>query len=114
MSSRSKTMVDYVGRNLGQYEVLSMIGKGGMATVYKARQASMERDVAIKVISGDLAGDANFIARFEREPRVIPKLPHPHILPAYDFGRQDAALFMVMRLVERRSLDQLLVPSGLT
>ncbi|HLY24822.1 MAG TPA: protein kinase [Aggregatilineales bacterium] len=105
--------MDYIGKTLGQYEVLSLIGKGGMATVYSAWQASMERDVAIKVISGDLAGNANFIARFEREARVIARLQHPHILPVYDFGRQDDVLFLVMRLVEGGSLDQRLHKAAL-
>src|SRR5262245_50639057 len=99
-------MSDLAGKNLGQYEIVSLLGQGGMATVYKAHQPSMDRDVAIKVISGQLAGDPNFVSRFEREARLIAKLQHPHILPVYDFGRENDMLFLVMRLVEGGSLDE--------
>src|SRR5215475_13698891 len=99
-------MSDLTGKHLGQYEILSRLGQGGMAIVYKASQPSMDREVAIKVISGQLAVDANFVGRFEREARLIAKLQHPHILPVYDFGREDNLLFLVMRLVEGGSLDE--------
>src|SRR5690242_16906568 len=99
-------MSDLAGKHLGQYEIISLLGQGGMAMVYKASQPSMDREVAVKVISGQLAGDPNFISRFEREARLIAKLQHPHILPVYDFGREDNVLFLVMRLVEGGSLDQ--------
>src|SRR5262245_28891158 len=99
-------MSDLAGKHLGQYEIVSLLGQGGMATVYKARQPSMDRDVAIKVIGSQLTGDPNFVNRFEREGRVIAKLQHPHILPVYDFGREENLLFLVMRLVEGGSLDQ--------
>src|SRR5450432_530144 len=98
-------MSDLVGKSLDQYEILSLLGKGGMATVYRSRQPSMDREVAIKVISGQIADDPTFIARFEREARLIAKLQHPHILPVYDFGRQEGILYLVMRLVEGGSLD---------
>src|ERR1700730_4335595 len=71
-------MSDLSGRRLGQYEILEAIGQGGMASVYKARQESMDRDVAIKVIIAQLADNADFITRFEREARLIAKLQHPH------------------------------------
>jgi serine/threonine protein kinase len=99
-------MSDMLGKTLGQYELLSIIGTGGMAVVYKARQESMDRDVAIKVIGGQLAENADFITRFEREARLIAKLQHPHILPVYDFGRDSGRLYMVMRLVDGGSLDE--------
>src|SRR5260221_12737195 len=97
-------MSDLVGKSLDQYQLLSLLGRGGMAAVYRSHQPSMDRDVAIKVISGQLADDPTFIARFEREARVIAKLQHPHILPVYDFGRQEGVLYLVMRLVEGGSL----------
>ncbi|MBN1679484.1 MAG: serine/threonine protein kinase, partial [Anaerolineae bacterium] len=92
-------MSELSGKQLGQYELLNIIGKGGMATVYRAYQPSMDRDVAIKVMSPDLAEDPEFIARFEREGQIIAKLQHPHILPVYDFGRSDGLAYLVMRLV---------------
>src|SRR5258708_14720128 len=99
-------MSDLAGKHLAQYEILSVLGQGGMAIVYKAHQPSMDRDVAIKVISGQLAGDPSFVSRFEREARLIAKLQHPHILPVYDFGRDENVLYLVMRLVEGGALDQ--------
>ncbi len=99
-------MSDLAGKHLAQYEILSLLGQGGMAIVYKAHQPSMDRDVAIKVISGQLAGDPSFVSRFEREARLIAKLQHPHILPVYDFGRDENVLYLVMRLVEGGALDQ--------
>src|SRR5579859_1811110 len=99
-------MTDLNGRRLGQYEIVSLLGKGGMAIVYKARQSSMDRDVAIKVISNELGENPDFVARFEREVRLIARLQHPHILPVYDFGREGSMLYLVMRLVEGGSLDQ--------
>src|SRR5438552_3498134 len=106
-------MADLVGRRLGQYEILNMLGKGGMAVVYRARQASMDRDVAVKVIGGDLAENPDFVARFEREGKLIARLKHPHILPVYDFGRDEDLLFLVMELVEGGSLDQKLRNSAM-
>ncbi len=98
-------MTDFSGKQLGQYSVVGVIGQGGMATVYRAHQETMDRDVAIKVITGQLASNPSFIARFERETRLIAKLQHPHILPVYDFGRDGEQVYLVMRLVEGGSLD---------
>ena len=69
-----------IGRRLGQYEILSKIGAGGMATVYRARQTSVDRDVACKVIRTELTEDASFTERFAREARTIASLSHLHIL----------------------------------
>src|SRR5258708_36154035 len=99
-------MANLIGSHLGQYEVLELLGQGGMATVYKARQPSMDRFVAIKVISGNLSDNPEFIARFEREARLIARLQHAHILPVYDYGRDNETLYLVMRLVDGGSLDQ--------
>jgi eukaryotic-like serine/threonine-protein kinase len=98
-------MTDFIGTRLGQYEVTGMIGRGGMATVYKAKQLSMDRDVAIKVIGAQLVDDPGFVARFEHEARLIARLQHVHILPVYDFGREGDLLYLAMRLVDGGSLD---------
>lgn len=97
-------MNDLSGITLGQYQLLEIIGKGGMSTVYRAHQPSMDREVAVKVLSGELAADPEFMARFEREARIIAQLQHPHILTVYDFGRQDGLAYLVMRLVQGGSL----------
>ncbi|MEW6577738.1 MAG: protein kinase [Chloroflexota bacterium] len=93
-----------ISQTLGNYEIVSKLGKGGMATVYRARQVTMQRDVAIKVMSADLAADPEFVARFEREAHVIARLEHPRILPVHDFGHEGELFYLVMRLIEGESL----------
>ena len=93
-----------ISQTLGPYEIVSKLGKGGMATVYRARQVTMQRDVAVKVMSADLAADPEFVARFEREAHVIARLEHPRILPVHDFGHEGELFYLVMRLIEGESL----------
>jgi serine/threonine protein kinase len=93
------------GKKLGSYELGDLIGRGGMAAVYRAFQPSTNRYVAIKLIAANLAGSESFITRFEREARVAATLEHPNILPVYDFGREGDTLFLVMRLVEAGTLE---------
>ncbi len=97
-------MQDLSGTTIGQYELRSILGKGGMATIYRAYQPSMEREVAIKLLSPDLSDETEFIARFEREARIIAGLQHPNILPVFDFGREGRYVYLVMRLVEGGTL----------
>jgi len=97
-----------IGQHLGQYEITEMLGRGGMATVYKAHQASIGRDVAIKVLSGQHLLDEQFIERFQLEAKTIGSLQHPHILPLYDYGQQDDLLYLVMAFVDGGSLEDLL------
>lgn len=101
-------MQDYVGKTLGQYEIKAEVGHGGMAVVYRGYQASLNRSVAVKVLSSELARDADFRARFQREAVAVAQLAHPNILPVYDFG-QDAdtgALYFVTQFVDGGSLAQ--------
>ncbi|HML24035.1 MAG TPA: protein kinase [Aggregatilinea sp.] len=93
-------MSDLSGTHVGQYELLEVMGKGGMATVYRAYQPSMHREVAIKIIAPGLASDPEFMTRFEREAQIIARLQHPHILPVYDFGREEDKAYLVMRLMD--------------
>ncbi|MBN1200254.1 MAG: protein kinase [Anaerolineae bacterium] len=99
-------MANLSGTELGPYTLHEVIGQGGMATVYRAYQPSMDRDVAIKIIASDLAADPEFMERFEREAQIIARLQHPHILPVYDFGHQDDLTYLVMRLVTSGSLER--------
>lgn len=92
------------GQMLGPYRIISQIGQGGMATVYKAYQPSMDRHVAIKVLPSQLAESAEFIERFQREARIIAHLEHPHILPVFDFGESDGITYFVMRFLEGGTL----------
>ncbi|MFQ3535430.1 MAG: serine/threonine protein kinase [Aggregatilineales bacterium] len=105
-------MDSLIGQRLGQYEIVAKLGAGGMATVYRARQASVDRDVAIKVIRVDLMSDENFVARFRNEARLIASLQHLHILKIFDYGNQDNILYIVMELLEGGSLSRLLRKEG--
>lgn len=105
-------MDSLIGQRLGQYEIVAKLGAGGMATVYRARQASVERDVAVKVIRTDLMEDENFVARFRNEARLIASLQHLHILKVFDYGNQDNILYLVMELLEGGSLSRLLRQGG--
>lgn len=86
-----------IGKHLGGYQILEPIGQGGMATVYKAMQAAMNRTVAVKVLSSPMAGNATFLARFKQEAQMIASLEHPHILPVFDLGEQDGIVYIAMR-----------------
>jgi serine/threonine-protein kinase len=95
---------DLIGKQLGQYEIIDELGRGGMATVYRARQPSINRMVAIKVLPRHFLHDPSFIERFKREVDVISRLEHPHILPIYDFGETDGVPFIAMRFLGGGSL----------
>jgi serine/threonine protein kinase len=97
-----------IGKNISQYRIEEQIGQGGMATVYKAYQSSINRHVAIKILPSQYAQDPNFVKRFEQEARAIAALEHPHILPVYDFGTQDGLTYMVMRYVRGGTLGNLM------
>jgi len=102
-----------LSRTIGNYQIVDRLGKGGMATVYRARQVNMQRDVAIKIMSADLAQDPQFVARFEREAQVIAHLEHPRILPVHDFGHEGELFYLVMRLIEGDTLYQRLLDDAL-
>lgn len=97
-----------LGETIGSYKILEEIGKGGMATVYRARQASVDRDVAIKAIRRSIANDPEAVQRFQREARLIARLEHPHILPIYDFDGAHDPPYLVMRLLESGSLEEVM------
>jgi serine/threonine-protein kinase len=101
-------MADLTGRQIGQYEILGRIGAGGMATVYRARQMNVGRDVAIKVIESRYADDPQFIQRFRREAQTIAALNHPHILKLFDFGEVEGLIYLVMELQSGGSLAELI------
>ena len=77
-------MEELIGQTLGQYRIVERLGTGGMATVFKAFQPSLERYVAIKVLPPYYAHEPGFAQRFVREAKAVAQLEHPHILPVYD------------------------------
>jgi len=92
------------GTKIGSYEIASLLGTGGMGEVYRARDAKLGRDVAIKVLPASLARDAERMARFEREAKVLASLNHPNIAAIYGFEDSDGARALVMELVEGPTL----------
>lgn len=105
-------MTNLIGRQLGQYQITGYIGayqaELGLAAVYTARQTSIGRDVAIKVVESRQAADPNFVRRFEREARTIATLNHPHIVKLFDFGQQDELLYLVMEYQAGGELNDLI------
>jgi len=96
------------GRMFGGYELMSKLGQGGMGEVYKARQISLDRVVAIKILSKALYDNDEFIKRFEREAKAIARITHPNIVGVYDFGKIDGLRFMVNEFVDGSSLAKLI------
>lgn len=106
-------MEQFIGKQLGNYDILELVGKGGMAAVYKAHQPSFNRSVAIKVMSAAYGNDDQFVQRFKNEAHLIAQLEHAHILPVYDFGEQDGVLFIVMRLLSAGTLGDRIPEGGM-
>jgi serine/threonine protein kinase len=105
---------DLIGQSLGPYQIVEQIGAGGMGTVYKAYQPSMDRHVAVKVLPDNLARDPQFIKRFQREAKAIAKLEQAHILPAHDYGEQGGIVYIIMRYVGGGTLrDRIVQAEGL-
>jgi eukaryotic-like serine/threonine-protein kinase len=94
------------GTRLGPYEVIGPIGAGGMGEVYRARDAKLNRFVAIKVLHGQFAADPDRLVRFEREAQAIAALSHPGILAIHDFGSANGVTYAVMELLEGSTLRQ--------
>lgn len=96
----------FIGQTLdGRYQIIEMLGRGGMAVVYRAIQPAMDREVAIKVILPEVASGEEFIQRFKNEARIVARLEHPHILPVYDYGEFQGQAYLVMRLLEAGDLQ---------
>ena len=92
------------GSRIGPYEVVAWLGAGGMGVVYRARDARLGRDVAIKLIPLALASDESRVNRFEQEARATGQLSHPNILAVYDVGIHAGAPYIVSELLEGESL----------
>lgn len=105
-------MADLTGTTLGAYHIVERIGRGGMAAVYRAYHAAMDRHVALKVLSADFADHPGFRARFEREARVVANLQHPHILPVFDYDQDQEVSYLVMPYIATGTLKDHLKREG--
>ena len=91
-----------------RYQIIKSIGEGGMANVYLAYDTILDRDVAVKVLRGDLADDEKFVRRFQREALNASSLSHPNIVEVYDVGDDNGQYFIVMEYIEGKNLKDLL------
>ena len=96
-----------------RYQIIRLIGEGGMANVYLAHDTILDRDVAVKILRGDLADDEKFVRRFQREAIAASSLNHPNIVEMYDVGEDDGKYFIVMEYIEGRTLKSLIKKRGM-
>jgi len=102
-----------IGRTLSHYHITAAIGAGGMGEVYRANDTKLGRDVALKVLSAQMAHDPNRLARFQREARSVAALNHPHIVTIFSVEEAEGIHFLTMELVEGQSLERLIPAGGL-
>ena len=95
-----------------RYQIIKTLGEGGMANVYLAHDTYLDRNVAVKVLRGDLANDEKFVRRFQREALSATSLSHPNIVEIYDVGEDDGQYYIVMEYVDGKTLKQVLKQRG--
>jgi hypothetical protein len=102
-----------IGRQIGgRYRLIAPLGEGGMATIWRALDEQLDREVAVKLLREQYSTDAGFAARFRQEARAAGSLSHPNIVPVYDYGTDDGSQFIVMQLVEGDDLATILRERG--
>jgi serine/threonine protein kinase len=101
------------GARLGPYEIVSLVGAGGMGEVYKAKDTRLDRTVVIKILPPQLANDPQFRERFDREAHTISQLDHPHICALHDVGEQSGTAYLVMQYLEGDTLADRLAKGAL-
>jgi len=101
------------GERLGSYEIISLLGAGGMGEVYRARDSRLGRDVALKVLPPEMAADTGRLKRFQREARAVATLNHPHIVTIHSVEQAASTHFLTMELVEGVALGQLIPQGGM-
>jgi serine/threonine protein kinase len=99
-----RVLVLETSTRLGPYEIVALLGAGGMGEVYRARDTRLERYIAIKVLPATFANDSLRVARFEREAKAVASLSHPNILAIHDYGTHETVTYAVMELLEGESL----------
>jgi len=96
-----------LNQHFPQLEITRLVGRGGMGAIYHARQTALDRDVALKIIAKEVAGNAAFIERFEREAKTLARLSHPNIVTIYDFGHtEDGQAYLIMEFVDGINLRE--------
>lgn len=95
-----------IGQTVGPYTIVEQLGQGGMATVYKAFHANLNRYIAIKVLHVAFTTDEGFQERFRREAQIVGRLDHPHIVPVFDYAMQENQPYLVMKFIEGQTLKQ--------
>jgi serine/threonine protein kinase len=103
-----------VGESVGPYRITEKLGQGGMATVYRAYHANLDRYVAIKVLHPAFKEDPTFLARFQREAQIVAKLEHPNIVPIYDYSEHNGEPYLVMKFIDGVTLKARLADQPLT
>lgn len=111
-SAAPAPLPDLTGRTLGDYQVLRRLGTGGMGQVYLARQLSLKREVALKLLRTDLAADSTALLRFEAEAHAVAKLNHPNIVHIHQLGEFNGQRYMVLEFVDGRNLRDHLARRG--
>lgn len=104
--------LDLTNKNLGNYKIVSKLGQGGMATVYKAHELSLNRMVALKVLSSQLSEDTAYIKRFQREAQAAAQLNHPNIVQIYAIGEEQGVHYFAMEYIKGRSLADIRQEKG--
>ena len=97
-----------VGRQIGSYKVLSLLGSGGMGQVYRAKDTKLGREVAIKILPREFSSDQERVRRFEQEARAASALNHPNIITIHEIGQLDSVPYMVMEVVEGKTLREVI------
>lgn len=106
------TDLNLIGTSLGRFEIISELGRGGMAVVYKARQTDLDRIVALKILPPALTHDSGYVARFRQEAKSAARLEHPHIMPIYEVGEASGLHYIAMKFIEGRTVKDLLEAEG--
>src|SRR6266849_2477869 len=99
-------MAKTIPERLGSFEVLTIVGRGGMGEVYRARDTKLKREVAIKILPEEFSRDPDRVARFQREAEVLASLNHPNIAAIYDLQEAEGSRFLVLEFVEGETLAE--------
>src|ERR671927_1439589 len=106
------TDINLLGRTLGPFQIIAELGRGGMAVVYKARQAELGRMVALKILPPQLSLDKNYLQRFLQEARSAAALEHPHIVPIYAIGAAEGVNYIAMKYIAGKTLKDIVQERG--